>query len=401
MSFLDRFTSKTKPILPNSGVLGGLSSLFHGNSRNITPDNAMQLTTVFACNRVIAETLSSISLDVLIRTEKGKEKDQTHPLYTLLKYSPNPHMTSVMWRERIVTDLNTRGNHYSQIVRDGRGEVVGIYPLQSKLMTVSFSKQGKKEFLYQNGNDKISLNSFEILHIPGLPSNDGITGLSPIEANKRALELGSTAETFGSNFFDNGANASGAFSIPNTLEEDAYYRLKESLNSAYTGMTSNHKPMLLEAGMKFEKFTISNSDSQFLETRKYQKEEIASIFRVPMHMINSLENATFSNIEHQSLEFVQFTILPWVKRIEQSLTLSLLSTDEMQTHSIKFNVDSLLRGDYKTRTEGYKTLALIGALNVNEIRALENMNSIGEAGDKYYVQLNMTESNNLPQGGKE
>jgi len=306
-----------------------------------------------------------------------------------------------MWRERIVTDLNTRGNHYSQIVRDGRGEVVGIYPLQSKLMTVSFSKQGKKEFLYQNGNDKISLNSFEILHIPGLPSNDGITGLSPIEANKRALELGSTAETFGSNFFDNGANASGAFSIPNTLEEDAYYRLKESLNSAYTGMTSNHKPMLLEAGMKFEKFTISNSDSQFLETRKYQKEEIASIFRVPMHMINSLENATFSNIEHQSLEFVQFTILPWVKRIEQSLTLSLLSTDEMQTHSIKFNVDSLLRGDYKTRTEGYKTLALIGALNVNEIRALENMNSIGDAGDKYYVQLNMTESNNLPQGGKE
>jgi len=401
MSLLGRFVSLSKPILPSTGGLGGFSSPFGGNARSITPDNAMQLTTVFACNRVIAETISSISLDVFEKTKAGKIKALDHPLYGILKLSPNPHMTSVMWRERIVTDLNIRGNHYSQIIRDGRGEVVGIYPLQSKLMSVSFSKSGKKEFFYGSGTTKQKLNDFDVLHIPGLPSEDGITGLSPIGSNKRALELGSTAETFGSSFFNKGANASGAFIHPSSLSDSAFERLKTSLHQAYTGMDNASKPMLIDENMKFEKFTISNSDSQFLETRKYQKEEIASIFRVPMHMINSLENATFSNIEHQSLEFVQFTILPWIKRIEQSLTLALLDTDEMVTHSIKFNVDSLLRGDFKTRTEGYKTLALIGALNVNEIRALENMNGIGEDGDKYYVQLNMTEGKNLPQGGKE
>jgi HK97 family phage portal protein len=389
--------SKNTPILPNVGNLGFGGSIFGGNSRSITPDNAMQLTTVFACNRVIAETLSSISLDIFKKIENGKEKDTTHTLYNLLKYSPNPYMTSVMWREMIATDLNLRGNHYSQIVRNGMGDVIALYPLVTKNMTVAL-KKGKKVFTYQNGDKKHKLSSFDVLHIQGLPSEDGITGLSPISANKRALELGSTAETFGSSFFNNGANASGAFSFPGVLSDKAFDRLKISINEANTGMINANKPMLLDEGMKFQRFTISNSDSQFLETRKYQKEEIASIFRVPMHMVNSLENATFSNIEHQSLEFVQFTMLPWIKRIEQALTLSLLSSDEMRTHSIKFNVDSLLRGDFATRTAGYATLFNIGVLSQNEIRAKENMNSIGKDGDKYFVQLNMAEAKENTKG---
>lgn len=400
MGFLGRFISKQAPILPSSGGFGRSGGLFGGNARNITPDNAMQLTTVFTCNRVLAETISSISLNLFEKIENGKQIASFHTLHNLLKYEPNPFITSVTWREMIVTDLNLRGDHFSQIVRNGLGEVLGIYPLDAKKMEV-LMVGGKKVFRYTIGStQKVDLSSFEILHIMGIPAGDGLRGLSPISANKRALELGSTAEAYGSKFFDNGANASGAFSIPGTLPEESFNRLKNSLESAYAGVVNSHKPMLLEEGMKFERFTISNNDSQFLETRKYQKEEIASIFRVPMHMVNSLENATYSNIEHQSLDFVQFSILPWLKRIEQSLTLSLLSVDEREHYAIKFNVDSLLRGDFDTRTKGYATLFNIGAISQNEIRAKENMNSIGEEGDKYYVQLNMGETSTIKDGEK-
>lgn len=373
------------PMIPQSGMSFGGGSIFRGNSSSISPQTAMQLTTVFACNRVIAETISSISLDIYERIEDGKVKATDHPLYDLLKYSPYPGITSVMWRELIVTALNTRGNHYTQIIRDGNKYIKGLFPLMTDNMKVEWAKGGKRIYAY----DKKKISSDEILHIPGLPSDDGLTGLSPIEYNRKSLELGATTQQFGLNFFDKGANASGAFTTDGELSEDAYKRLKEDLGNNYTGMQNSGKPLLLEGGLKFERISIPNNDAQFLETRKYQKEEIASIFRVPMHMINSLENATFSNIEHQSLEFVQFTILPWIKRIEQAMNTQLLSYEERQKYVIKFNVDSLLRGDFKTRTEGYGTMIQNGILSVNEARSLENLNPV-DGGDKRYMQMNMT-----------
>ncbi len=397
MGFLDQFTARAPMIAPSQGGFS-FGSLFGSNSNVITPQTAMRLTTVFSCNRVIAETISSIGLDVYEKVKDGKEKATNFSLYKLLKYSPNPNMTSVMWREMIVQDLNLKGNHYTQIVRNGLGEIVALYPLICDNMEAEITKGGKLVYLYNTGSNKIKLTSYEILHVRGLPSEDGITGLSPIEYNRRAIQLGDTTQEFGINFFDRGANGAGAFSTPGELSEDAYKRLKTDLGTNYAGMQNSGKPMLLEAGLKFERITIPNNDSQFLETRKYQKEEIASIFRVPMHMINSLENATFSNIEHQSLEFVQFTMLPWIKRLEQSFTMLLLSETEQSQYSIKFNVDTLLRGDFKTRTEGYQTMQMMGNLTINEVRALENMNSIGEDGDKRYVQMNMTDIQNLDKG---
>ena len=395
MSFLEQFSARA----PLSIATGGFSSgsIFGGNSSTITPQNAMRLTTVFACNRVIAETLSSISLDVFRNIAEGKEKAKDFSLYRLLKLQPNPNITSVMWREMIVQDLNLRGNHYSQIVRNGFMQIIGIYPLVADNMEVKITQAGKR-FIYDTGSKKVTLSSFEILHIPGLPSDDGITGLSPIEYNKRALQLGSTAQEFGINFFENGANGSGVFEKDGKLTDEAYERLKKDLHKNYAGMKNSSKPMLLEDGLKYSKMSITNNEAQFLETRKYQKEDIASIFRVPMHMINSLENATFSNIEHQSLEFVQFTMLPWIKRIEQALSISLLSMKEQDEYSIKFNVDTLLRGDYKTRTEGYKAMHMIGALTINDILKLENMNTIGADGDERYMQLNMTTIQKIKEG---
>jgi len=298
----------------------------------------------------------------------------------------------------IVQDLNTRGNHYSQIVRNGMGEIVALYPLIADRMTPSIGLGGKLQYTYDMGSKKTTLGKYEILHVRGLPSDDGFTGLSPIAYNKRAIQLGDTTQEFGINFFNNGANGSGVFTTPQELSDPAFGRLKDSIRENYSGMGNSGKPMLLEAGLTFSRMSITNNEAQFLETRKYQKEEIASIFRVPMHMINSLENATFSNIEHQSLEFIQFTMLPWIKRIEQALVTSLLTETEQAKYSIRFNVDTLLRGDFKTRTEGYKVMQMMGNMTINEVRALENMNSIGADGDKRYVQMNMTDINNLDKG---
>ncbi|MDD5359483.1 MAG: phage portal protein [Sulfurovaceae bacterium] len=388
MSIIGKYLNLAPMIMPSKG--SGFSFFGFGSSKTITVDNAMQHTTVFACNRVIAETLGSIALEVFKTTDKGKEKATEHPLFNILKLQPNPLMTSVMWREMIVQDLNTRGNHYSQIIRNRLGEVIALYPLKSASMEVVLDENTKIHYIYKVGSKTYEVEAKDILHIRGLPSTDGIKGLSPIEYNRRAIQLSDTAQEFGINFFEKGANGTGAFIIPSELSETSYNRLKKDITDKYAGINNSGKPLLLEGGLKFERFTIPNNDSQFLETRKYQKEDIASIFRVPMHMINSLENATFSNIEHQSLEFVQFTMLPWIKRIEQALTTSLLSTIEQELYSIKFNVDTLLRGDFKTRTEGYRALLSNGVMNINEVRALENLNGIGPNGDEYRVQLNTT-----------
>lgn len=390
MSWVSNIIAKSPIVTSSKSYSYGGGGLFRRNgSVSMTPQTAMQLTTVFACNRVIAETISSISLDVFELVDGGKEKATNHSLYTILKYNPNPNMTSVMWREMIVQDLNTRGNHYSQIIRNKNKDVVSIFPLKTDNMSVKQLDSGKIEYTYDTGKGKINVPASEVLHVVGLPSENGITGLSPIQYNRAALELGATTQQFGMNFFEKGANASGAFYTPGELSDEAYKRLKNDLGSNYIGLLHSGKPLLLEGGLKFERISIPNNDAQFLETRKYQKEEIASIFRVPMHMINSLENATFSNIEHQSLEFVQFTILPWVKRMEQAFNLRLLSHAERQRYTIKFNVDTLLRGDFKTRTDGYQTLIQNGVMSINEVRALENMNKV-DGGDKRFMQLNMT-----------
>ncbi|MFT7880704.1 MAG: phage portal protein [Sulfurimonas sp.] len=388
MSWISNIKAR-EPMVDDGGGFSYGTSIFRGNSATISPQTAMQLTTVFACNRVIAETISSISLDVYERIDGGKIKAVDHPLYQLLKYSPNPNITSVMWREMIVSALNTRGNHYTQIIKNGNQDIKGLYPLATDNMKPEQTKSGKIVYKYNTGSKKIKVPAHEILHIRGLPSEDGFTGMSPIEMNRKALQLGATTQEFGINFFNRGANASGAFSKDGELGEKAYKRLKNDISENYAGVHNSGKPLLLEGGLKFERISIPNNDAQFLETRKYQKEEIASIYRVPMHMINSLENATFSNIEHQSLEFVQFTILPTVKRIEQALNTQLLTEEDRKKYVIKFNVDSLLRGDFETRTSGYKTLIQNGVMSVNEARALENMNPV-DGGDKRFMQLNMT-----------
>jgi HK97 family phage portal protein len=221
-------------------------------------------------------------------------------------------------------------------------------------------------------------------------SFDGVVGLSPIEYVSSAIRLGLTYESFGNRFYQNGANSSGAFTHPGVLNEEAYQRLKKDLEKNYTGVANTGKPLLLEDGMKFEMFSIKPVDAQLLESKRFQIEDVARIYRVPMHLIQELTRATFSNIEHQSLEFQIFTMLPWVQRWEQAINSQLLTIQDRQAnYYVELNMNAMLRGDLKSRYEAYATGIQWGILSINDCLRLENMNSIGPDGDRHIQPLNM------------
>jgi len=228
-----------------------------------------------------------------------------------------------------------------------------------------------------------------VLHIPGL-GFDGLIGYSPIAMAKNAIGLAIATEEYGAKFFANGAAPSGVLEHPGTIKDPI--RVKESWNSAYQGSANAHKIAVLEEGMKYTPIGIAPEQAQFLETRKFQIDEIARIFRVPPHMLADLEKSSFSNIEQQSLEFVKYTLDPWVVRWEQSMCRVLFSESEKSSYFIKFNVDGLLRGDYASRMSGYATARQNGWMSTNDIRELENLDRISPdlGGDLYLINGAMT-----------
>ena len=327
-----------------------------------------------------------------------------HPLYFLLHDEPNPEMTSFVFRETMMTHLLLWGNAYSQIIRNGKGEIVALYPLMPDRMAVDRDKQGRLYYEYtvydgddvngRNGTDvnatgkTVRLQLTDVLHIPGL-GFDGLVGYSPIAMAKNAIGLAIAAEEYGSKFYANGAAPSGVLEHPGTLKDPS--RVRESWQSTFGGSGNANKIAVLEEGMKYTPIGISPEQAQFLETRKFQINEIARIFRVPPHMVGDLEKSSFSNIEQQSLEFVKYTLDPWVIRWEQSIQRSLLSRDEKAVYFVKFNLEGLLRGDYQSRMNGYAIGRQNGWMSANDIRELENLDRIPaeDGGDLYLINGNM------------
>jgi HK97 family phage portal protein len=232
-----------------------------------------------------------------------------------------------------------------------------------------------------------------VLHVPGL-GFDGLVGYSPIAMAKNAIGMSIACEEYGAKFFANGAAPSGVLEHPGTIKDPK--RVRESWNSTFGGSANSGKVAVLEEGMKYTPISISPNEAQFLETRKFQINEIARIFRIPPHMIGDLEKSSFSNIEQQSLEFVKYTLDPWVTRWEQSLSRCLFNSEEKKTLFFKFNVEGLLRGDYQSRMSGYATARQNGWMSANDIRELENLDRIPkeEGGDMYLVNGNMLPLNN-------
>ena len=379
----------------------GYSFLF-GRTTSGKPVNertAMQTTAVYACVRILAEAVASLPLHVYeYQDDGGKKMVYDHPLYYLLHDEPNPEMTSFVFRETLMSHLLIWGNAYAQIIRDGAGRVLGLYPLLPDKMEVQRDDKGSIYYVYSRNSDEnpmfkeygnIKLKAEDVLHIPGL-GFDGLIGYSPIAMAKNAVGMTLACEEYGASFFANGANPGGVLEHPGVLKDPS--KVRESWNSVYRGVSNAHKIAVLEEGMKYQQIGIPPEEAQFLETRKFQINEIARLYRIPPHMVGDLDKSSFSNIEQQSLEFVKYTLDPWVIRWEQSLQRSLLLPGEKGKYFIKLNVDGLLRGDYQSRMNGYAVGRQNGWFSANDIREMENMNPIPdeEGGNLYLINGAMT-----------
>jgi len=388
---------------PQDKTAGSQYTFYMGGTvagKAVTERSAMQMTAVYSCVRILAEAVAGLPLHFYRYKDDGsKEKAIDSNLYHLLHDEPNPEMSSFVFRETLMTHLLLWGNAYAQIIRNGKGEVIALYPLMPNKMSVDRDENGKLYYTYQRSQDEgkeagtVTLSTRDVLHIPGL-GFDGLVGYSPIAMAKNAIGLAIATEEYGAKFFANGAAPSGVLEHPGTIKDPA--RLRENWNSTFGGSANSGKVAVLEEGMKYTPISISPEQAQFLETRKFQINEIARIFRVPPHMVGDLEKSSFSNIEQQSLEFVKYTLDPWIIRWEQSLNRALLNVDEKKTYFFKFNVEGLLRGDYQSRMNGYAIARQNGWMSANDIRELENLDKISaeDGGDLYLVNGNMLPLNN-------
>jgi HK97 family phage portal protein len=361
--------------------------------KSIDTRTAMKYSAVFACNRVLSETLASMPIMEYRKKPDGtREQTSDTAAYDILHNAPNEEMSPFNFKECCMGAINLGGNSVSQRLVNKRKELVGLYPFEHQRVRIERDKTTKKLiYTVKDGVNAPIFQRGEVFHIPG-PSLNGVVGLSPIEYVASAIRLGLSYEKFGVNFYKNGANSSGGFSIPGELGEEAFNRLKKTLAENYTGLKNTGKPMLLEGGLTFQPWTIKPVDAQLIENKRFQKEDIASIYRVPMHMIQDLSHATFSNIENLSLQFVVYTMLPHFKRWEENINAQLLPLSERKAgYYLEFKVDSLLRGDMKSRSEAYAAGRTGGWLSVNDIRKLENMAPIPN-GDIYMMPLNFVEA---------
>jgi HK97 family phage portal protein len=398
MSIFSKFKSRDKP---KDSTSGSMYRFFFGGTTSgkaVTERSAMQMTAVYSCVRILSEAVAGLPLHLYRYTKEGsKEKATDHPLYQVLHDEPNPEMTSFVFRETLMTHLLLWGNAYAQIIRNGKGEVIALYPLMPNKMTVDRDQSGQLYYEYQTSQEEahtmkgslVRLSPRDVLHIPGL-GFDGLVGYSPIAMAKNAIGLAIATEEYGSKFFANGATPGGILEHPGVVKDPE--RVRQSWNSAFGGSANSSKVAVLEEGMKYTPISISPEQAQFLETRKFQIDEIARIFRIPPHMIGDLEKSSFSNIEQQSLEFVKYTLDPWVCRWEQSMQRALLRPEEKKDYFFKFNVDGLLRGDYQSRMNGYAVGRQNGWMSANDIRELENLDRIPEeeGGNLYLINGNMT-----------
>lgn len=386
---------------PKDRTTGSNYSFFFGGTTSGKPVNeytAMQMTAVYSCVRILAEAVAGLPLHLYkYNASGGKEKALSHPLYFVLHDEPNPEMSSFVFRETLMTHLLLWGNAYAQIIRNGKGEVIALYPLMPNRMSVDRDSSGALYYTYTRYSDEaptmngmtVILRPSDVFHIPGL-GFDGLVGYSPIAMAKNAIGMAIACEEYGAKFFANGAAPGGVLEHPGTIKDPQ--KVRDSWNAAYQGSSNSHRVAVLEEGMKYQPIGISPEQAQFLETRKFQINEIARIFRVPPHMVGDLEKSSFSNIEQQSLEFVKYTLDPWVIRWEQAISRALLRPDEKKLYFAKFNVDGLLRGDYVSRMNGYATARQNGWMSANDIRELENLDQIPPelGGDLYLINGNMT-----------
>lgn len=370
-----------------------------GSGVSVTPETGLKYSPVWAAVNIISQSVASLPFVVYRRMERGKDRARTHRNWRLLGEQANPYMDALTFRQVLQGHVLTWGNGYAEIERDGAGRPLNLWPLAPDL--VEPAMKGNRltyEVKNRKGGSGVVLDPADVLHIKAYSSN-GYQGLSPIRQHREAIGLGRAAEEFGAAFFGNGASPGGVLQHPEALNEKARDNLRASWERMHKGLDNAHRIAILEEGMTWQQIGIPPDDAQFLETRKFQVTEVARIYQIPPHMLGDLERATFSNIEHQSIDFVRHTLMPWLRRWELECNRKLFGPWSTNFFG-EFLVEGLLRGDSRARGQFYRELWNLGVLSANEIREKENLNPIA-GGDRYWVPVNMAPADRptaLPPG---
>jgi HK97 family phage portal protein len=365
-------------------LAGEDSAAANGGIESLTRDSAMANTAQFAAVRVLNETIGSIPIMTYKKSDNGRETAADSNLYEIFHEVPNSEMTCQSLKEAGMMSLNMAGNAYFLKLKNKYGDVIGIKPIDYAQVIME-RDSSTKELIYRIDNEPYTRK--DIFHIPAF-SYDGICGLSPVAQCASAILLGSQYQDYNKNFFKNGAFTSGVLEFPNKLGDTAFDRLKEDFAKSYQGLVNAGKPIILEEGGKFNPLKMSQADAQFMEARRFQLEEVARIYRVPLTLLQDFGRATWNNMEQQQLFFVMFTILPWAKRWEENIKTQIMTPKQRKEGLYcEFQLNNLLRGDAKTRAELYASGRQNSWMSVNDIRRLENMNTV-EGGDEYIQPLN-------------
>ncbi len=358
--------------------------------QQVTTTRAMQLTTVFSCVRVLSESIGMLPCKLYKIDGRNKTLATEHRLYDLLYIAPNDYMTAQEHWELLISCLCLRGNYYAYKVM-ALGEVVELLPLNPDIVTAKLNDDWTVSYDVSFKSGLQTLTQDEIWHVR-LFTLDGLHGLNPIAYARQAIALGLSTEEHGSRLFTNGAVTSGVLRTDQELTDGAFKKLKDQFNNEYTGMGNSYKPMILEMGLDWKPISLNAEDSQFLETRKYQENQICGIFRVPPHLVANMDKMTLNNMEQMGMSFINYSLVPYMTRIESRARVGLLRPEDRKTYYAKFNAGALVRGDIKTRYESYTKGIQWRILCPNECREMEDLNPV-EGGDEFMMPLNMTTNN--------
>lgn len=363
-----------------------LVDFFTGGSTSsglsVSPDSSLKYSPIWAAVNIIAGTLAGLPLFVFKRLGEDKEKDTKNPIFNLLHTRPNPHMSSLDFRETLTGHVLTWGNGYAEIQRRGDNRVESLWPLRPDLTWPILDVTGELwyEVRPSNGEESRFLPARNVLHIKGFGGN-GYQGYSVIEYHREAIGLGQAQQTFGASFFGNNATPGGFLTHPGLLGEQARANLRKEFEGGHRGLDNAHRMGLLEEGLTWTQIGIPARDAQLIESKKFSVADVSRIYQIPLHMLSEMDNSTFSNIEHQGIEFVTLTLARWLGKWEQEIDYKLLPDNRFA----EFIIEGLLRGDSAARSAFYREMHNNGFMTINQVLRLENMNGIGPDGDKHFV----------------
>lgn len=357
---------------------------------SVTAESSLRATAVFACVRVLSESVAGLPLHVHMRSGDNRERAPQHPLYSVLHTQPNPLQTSYEWRQLNMVHLLLWGNAYSEIVRDSAGNVIELWPLRPDRVIVK-AKEGAITYqVVTPGGGTAEIPFSNMLHLKGL-STDGFVGLSPIAAARQSIGLSLVAEKFGAEYFGKGSRVGGIITAPAGAGSEQAAKIREAWDSNHAGTGNFHRIAVLSGGMDFKPFAISNTDSQFMELRRFGVEDVCRVMRVFPYKVGHLDKANYSNIDALERAFANDSLMPWTTSIEQAMTVKLLKPSERESHFIEHDMNGLLRGDNESRMRSYQAGIYSGIWSPNDCRKRENENP-REGGDVYLQPTNLAPS---------